>query len=202
MKDNLFQQYELDALLGDSVDDFDVEGIIEDATTIDADGDRIWTAFGDELLGIIESHDRTMRTKAEFRATRELLGITQQGLADELGVKVLSVKRWESPKYPQHAPDGVWEFLDDLMTAQDDAVCIAIAQVRRIGEEQGRMPHEVVLPYWSSQQDYREHHFDPDDGATWTEVNAANRRIAIVLKDRGIKVRWVDGADNPVPRMQ
>ena len=29
------------------------------------------------------------RTKAEFRATREMLGITQQRLADELGVRTM-----------------------------------------------------------------------------------------------------------------
>lgn len=57
MKTNLFQQYELDALLGESAGDFDVDGIIEDATTVDDDGDRIWTAFGDDLYAIIEAHD-------------------------------------------------------------------------------------------------------------------------------------------------
>lgn len=58
MKTNLFQRYELDALLGESADDFDVDGIIEDATTVDDDGDRIWTAFGDDLYAIIEAHDQ------------------------------------------------------------------------------------------------------------------------------------------------
>lgn len=57
MKTNLFQQYELDALLGECADDFDVDGIIEEATLVDRDGDRIWTAFGDDLYRIIEEHD-------------------------------------------------------------------------------------------------------------------------------------------------
>ena len=43
------------------------------------------------------------RNKATFRAMRETLGLTQQSLADRLNVKVLSVKRWEMPKYPQQA---------------------------------------------------------------------------------------------------
>ena len=57
MKTSLFQRYELDALLGENADEFDVDGIIEDATTVDDDGDRIWTAFGDDLYAIIEAHD-------------------------------------------------------------------------------------------------------------------------------------------------
>ena len=58
MKDNLFQQYELDAFLGDYADDFDVDGIIEDATEVDPDGDRIWTTFGDDFIEIVKRHEK------------------------------------------------------------------------------------------------------------------------------------------------
>lgn len=141
------------------------------------------------------------RTKAEFRATRETLGITQTQFADYMGVKVLSVKRWESSKYPQQAPDAAWEILDDLLAMQDDAVRVALDQVRRMHDEAGIPPAAVALPYWQSQSDYVEHHYDPDDDATWTEVNATNRRLAIALRDRGYNVKWVDGAGNIVPRV-
>lgn len=57
MKKNLFQMYELEAYLGDFVDDYDIDGIIEDATEIDSDGDRIWTAFGEDFHAIVEAHD-------------------------------------------------------------------------------------------------------------------------------------------------
>lgn len=201
MKENLFQQYELDALLGDHADDFDIDGILEDATEIDEDGDRIWTAFGDDLYAILESNDLTRRCKAEFRAMRETLGITQQRLADDLRVKVLSVKRWESPKYPQQAPDYAWELLDMLMAKQDSAVEAAIAQVQRIDSSTDGRPREIVLPYWSSQDDYMKHHYDAaESDASWTEVNATSRRVAAVLKVLGFDVRWVDGTDNLVPR--
>lgn len=58
MKDNLFQMSELEALLGEYKDDFDIDGIIDDATRIDADGDRVWTAFGDELNDILARHEK------------------------------------------------------------------------------------------------------------------------------------------------
>lgn len=200
MKENLFQMYELEALLGDQASDFDIDAIIAEATEVDADGDRVWTAFGDDLYEIIARHDHP-RTKAEFRAMRETLGITQQRLADDLGVKVLSVKRWESPRYPQQAPADAWSLLDDLMAVQDSAVEAVVAQVRSVELEREGHPREVLMPYWSSQDDYMEHHYSAaESDGSWTEINATSRRVASVLKVLGFEVRWVDGADNPVPK--
>lgn len=200
MKENLFQMSELDALLGDYKQDFDVQDIIDEATEIDADGDRVWTVFGDELSEVLERHDNP-RTKAEFRALRETLGLTQQRMADDLGVKVLSVKRWESPKYPQQAPANAWELLDTLQAVQDSAVEAALRQVQVVTHDMRDEPAEIVLPYWASQDDYMEHHYlAAESDASWTEVNATNRRIALVMRQLGIKVDWVDGKDNPVPR--
>lgn len=201
MKDDLFQMSELEALLGDYRQDFDVQAIIDEATEVDEDGDRVWTAFGDELNAILERHDHP-RTKAEFRAMRESLGVTQQRLADDLGVKVLSVKRWELPKHPQTAPADAWELLDMLMAEQDAAVRAALAQVDEVAMSRGDYPKEVVLPYWSSQQDFAEHHYlASETDKSWTEINATSRRVAFALRERGIAVRWVDGKDNLVPRM-
>lgn len=44
-------------------------------------------------------------TPAEFRCTRELLGLPVDWLADHLGVSVRSVARWEAGTHP--IPDGV-----------------------------------------------------------------------------------------------
>lgn len=202
MKENLFQMYELEALLGDQKSDFDIDAIIAEATEVDADGDRVWTASDGDLYDIIARHDHP-RTKAEFRAMRETLGITQQRMADDLGVRVLSVKRWESPSYPQQAPDEAWELLDMLMAVQDSAVEAALAQVREVADQHSSEPREVVLPYWSSQADYVEHHYSAaESDASWTEVNATSRRVASMLRWLGYKVRWVDGKDNIVPRSE
>lgn len=62
MKENIFQRHELDALLGEYAGDYDVDGIIADATTVDDDGDRVWTKSGDDLYAILDRHDNTTTT--------------------------------------------------------------------------------------------------------------------------------------------
>ena len=58
MKENLFQMSELEALLGDFKGDFDIEGIIRDATEVDpSDGNRYWTVSGDDLNEILARYD-------------------------------------------------------------------------------------------------------------------------------------------------
>ena len=52
----IFQQYELDAYLGDFADDFDVDAILEEATEIGPDGNRYWREDID-LAAICEQHD-------------------------------------------------------------------------------------------------------------------------------------------------
>jgi len=51
-----FQQYELEVLLGEFVDDYDVDGIIEDATALCGDGNRYWTVDEDELNEVLEEN--------------------------------------------------------------------------------------------------------------------------------------------------
>lgn len=131
------------------------------------------------------------RSKAEFRAMRETLGITQQSLAQELGVKPLSVKRWESPKYPQQAPGDAWSLLDDLEREQIESCSAAIAKASQRPREATGQARQVEVPYWSSAADYEASR--GSDGLTWTEANATSRRLAAVLLDRGLSVVWVDG---------
>lgn len=53
-----FQQYELEVLLGEFIDDYDVDGIIEDATALCGDGNRYWTVDNDELNEVLEAHEK------------------------------------------------------------------------------------------------------------------------------------------------
>lgn len=132
------------------------------------------------------------RSKSEFRALRELLGITQQTLADDLDVKPLSVKRWESPKYPQQAPADAWELLDSLEADQARACAAALAKASQRSQEPTGQAHAVEVPYWSSAADYEASRSSAE--ITWTEANATSRRLAAILMDRGESVAWVDGA--------
>lgn len=122
------------------------------------------------------------RNKATFRAMRETLGLTQQSLADRLNVKVLSVKRWEMPKYPQQAPNRVWQLLEDLQTVQDAHV----SKATETGAD------DVTLPYWMSAQDFTDFAGESEPAETWTEANATRRAIAQALREDGHNVTWHD----------
>ena len=57
---NLYQEYELEAYLGESIDDFDIEAIVDEATEIDySDGNRYWKE-GIDLAEICAKHDRAI----------------------------------------------------------------------------------------------------------------------------------------------
>lgn len=51
------------------------------------------------------------RSVAEFRAKRELCGISLYDVAEELGVAVNTVKRWENPNYFPPSP-AAWRYID------------------------------------------------------------------------------------------
>lgn len=63
-----------------------------------------------------------MSEKAEFRALREKLGLTQGDVAHALNVDIRSVKRWENPNYSENkVPRYALTYLDrmdDLFTYQ------------------------------------------------------------------------------------
>lgn len=51
------------------------------------------------------------RSVAEFRAKRELCGLSLYDVAEELGVALNTVKRWENPNYFPPSP-AAWRFID------------------------------------------------------------------------------------------
>ena len=137
------------------------------------------------------------RTKTEFRALRELVGITQQALADELGVQVRSVKRWEHPDAPQHAPQDAWDVLDEAMREQRSAIWAALSIVDDVTEKMGEEPRAVRLPYWASQEQYDAHAQESlmgmlglAGGESYRMADATLRAIAAVLMSEGIEVEW------------
>lgn len=124
--------------------------------------------------------------KAAFRAIRETLGIPQQDLAKRLDVKPLSVKRWESPKYPQNAPVRVWDMMCSLLEQQRETVADALENAGDSAE----------LPYWSCSQDFEDFADADDPAQTWTEANATARAIAQALELEGIDVTWYNATED------
>ena len=53
-----FERYDLECLLGDFIDDFDIEGIIDEATDVDNNGNRYWIVDDEQLNVILEAHEK------------------------------------------------------------------------------------------------------------------------------------------------
>ena len=89
--------------------------------------------------------------------------------------------------------------IDDALQLQRKVVSFALGKVDEIAQQQGNYPNAVELPYWSSAKDYDAYH-STDDGGNWRMANANSRLVAFALHERGIRVTWIDGADNSVPK--
>lgn len=136
----------------------------------------------------VEREEPEGRTKADFAALRETVGLTQANLADDLGVQARSVRRWEQPGQEGYEPpEDAWDMLDSYADLQRQMVDHARETVMRTGEEAGHQPDEVVLTYYRSQEQYDE--LGRDEG--WYGVANANARaVAAELARYGFKVRF------------
>lgn len=126
-----------------------------------------------------------MRSKADFKAKREGLGMSQSLLAELLGVNRVSVKRWESPSFEWTPPKDAWDLLEEYEKLQGTVVDAAVQQVRKTAREHG-VPDAVDLAYWHSEADYERAH--PGEGRFWQMANANSRIIARILEDEGYGV--------------
>ena len=122
-----------------------------------------------------------MSSSAEFRARRERCGMTQQDMADAVGVRVLAVKKWERPDGPT-APADAWAFLEAVEAARKGVVGQAEEAVLRHG---GAGP--VQLTYYRTQEQFDEH--GRDDGPVGV-ANANARAVADRLEAMGFEVAW------------
>lgn len=136
----------------------------------------------------VERKEPEERTKADFAALRETVGLTQANLADDLGVQARSVRRWEQPGQEGYEPPAdAWDMLDFYADLQRQMVDHACETVISAGEEAGHQPDQVVLTYYRSQEQYDE--LGRDEG--WYGVaNAYARAVAAELGRYGFKVRF------------
>lgn len=120
------------------------------------------------------------KTKTNFKALRELLGMSQQLLADLMKVDVRSVRRWESPKMEGYrAPDDAWDILERFREKQDWVVDTTLANLDEVEEEMDGRPETVHLSYWFSEGEYEAAH--PGEGKYWQMANANSRAVASAL---------------------
>ena len=120
--------------------------------------------------------------KAEFRAAREMLGLTQQDVADEAGVAIISVKRWERPGGPT-PPEDVSSWLRLCRQAQKDTVDQAVSAVVASVPPGGA----VQLTYYRTQEQFDA--MGRDEGPVGM-ANANARLAAARLEALGYEVVW------------
>lgn len=126
------------------------------------------------------------KTKAAFRAFREECGLTQQDIADEAGVQILSVKRWENTKEDHQPPDDVWQWLLALRGAMyEDARQIT----KQIIESLPEGAKDLVLDYYRTQEDLDSVQL-PEADEPVGYVNARTRLVGQMLDAKEIKYSY------------
>lgn len=122
------------------------------------------------------------RSVAEFRAKRELCGLSLYDVAQELGVALNTVKRWENPNYFPPSP-AAWRYIDRVYDRHcdevDDAIHAAI---------ESRVDGQPIVIPW---------HRNGMRGVSDMQVgvrNAVSRAVAESLMTIGYEVtfRWSD----------
>ena len=121
------------------------------------------------------------RTREEFRALRETVGMTQAKLAAILDVEVRSVKRWERHNDAGYynPPADAWAVLDAARAAQADRVDAMVAEAAAQGGP-------ARIRYWLSERD----HGRLGTGGDWRMENADARLAADALERLGIEVEF------------
>ena len=130
------------------------------------------------------------RSVAEFRAKRELCGLSLYDVADELGVAVNTVKRWENPNYFPPSP-AAWRFID----REYDKHCDAVEDMlqKSLADADGDEP---VVVLW---------HRNGMRGVSDAQVgmhNAVARAVAesLMTLGREVKFMWSDPAAEEAQR--
>ena len=130
------------------------------------------------------------RTKSNFRALREMVGMSQGHLAMVCGINSRNVRRWEDPKEQGCQPrDFAWDVLEDARKAQLAAYDAAITAVEDVSDDAGHAPKSVKLTYWPDAITYAHAH-PTDDPAGWQMANATARLAGHMLEEMGYEVEF------------
>ena len=125
-----------------------------------------------------------MLTKADFRAKRETMGLTQGDVARACGVSLRTVKRWEHPDW-QEPPDDAWEWLIGMHDRHDAAVDAMVDQTLEMVRKHDL--EMVAITYYRDQAQYDA--CGRDDGP-YGFVNSIAREAALDLNGEGIETEF------------
>ena len=122
------------------------------------------------------------RSVAEFRAKRELCGLSLYDVAKELGAAVNTVKRWENPNYFPPSPYA-WRYID----RQYEEHCDMVADALQAAIDSREKDRPIVVLWYRNGM----------NGISDREVgvhNAVSKAVAESLMTLGYDVtfRWSD----------
>lgn len=122
------------------------------------------------------------RSVAEFRAKREMSGLSLYDVARELGVAVNTVKRWENPNYFPPSPEA-WMYIDRAYDRHRERVETEM----QYAVDEASSGGQIVVPW----------HRNNMSGVSDMQVgmaNAVSRAVAESLATMGYEVtfRWSD----------
>lgn len=106
---------------------------------------------------MVRAFAASTRSKADFQALRELVGLNQVDVADALGVSPITVRKWEDPKAFAMPRKAAWLFLEDIADIINqksaDLAGRAYQAAQRV-RESGKEPEPVILTYWRTREDW------------------------------------------------
>lgn len=117
-------------------------------------------------------------SKADFKARRESLGLTQRDVAEASDVAVMTVKRWENPYYSD-PPEDAWEWIEDCERLQAEVVDAAVSTALAHGAKNAQ------LTYYRNQEQYDELGGNP---GLYGVANTNARMVSTRLKSLKIDV--------------
>lgn len=125
------------------------------------------------------------RSAAEFRYRREACGIEIAEVAEDLGVRLDTAKRWENPRKGLQPSLRAWAYIDSAYEDLLDAVEAAIQQAEELEGSLGGAAVRVA---------YRRGNMPTRDGETVARANAAARAAVLALTVLGYDadVEWAD----------
>ena len=126
------------------------------------------------------------RSVAEFRAKREMCGLSTYDVAQEMGVAVNTVKRWESPRYFPPSP-AAWRFIDREYEKHKKLVSVLMDKCIEEFDEEANEP---IVIGWNRNGKLQ--------GREVGERNAVSQALAESLITMGYPIRivWADPDDD------
>lgn len=126
------------------------------------------------------------KNKASFRAIREECGLTQKDIADQFGVRVLSIKRWENDKELSQPPDDVWEWLVETQESINNEALMWAERVINLAKDECD-DDPIYIAYYRTQEDLDRF---GQDNRPYGLVNTISRKAAAIIESAGYQVQF------------